>query len=670
LLLQRFHLLRLVPRLLLVAAGYYAAAWFGLEFASLGNAVTLIWAPAGIGLAVLLRWGPAMLFATVPAHFAANFAQGSSVDFSAAAAAAGALAAWSGARGLRRLRFDPSFASLRDVLAFAVVGAVASPALAAFVGATGLAASGVVAWSAWPGAFARWWIGDGMGVLLVAPPLLLAERGVWILSGSRRGAEAAALAAALLLVGIAVLGPWHLLSTAQYPLSFAVLPVMVWAAYRLEPFGAASASLLVAGVALWGMLGRAGAGGSRDEAIFLMWAFLAVASLTSLVLGVVVAAQKRTEQEFREAQTTLQAIEAATQAGTWVWCPEDPTQAGSRHQVRLHGSEGWRNPVPAESLLRTIHHEDRARIAREFATAWDARGRIETEYRIVRPDGDIRWMSARGACLPVDATRPEGPLQVVGVHVDITARKRMQESVRRSERLASLGTFAAGVAHELNNPLGTILLAADFARTSLQDPVGVARALDDIVDDTRRAARIVKSLLQFANAEETERTRLDLGDCVRRAADLTRGHRVARGVALEVRVGDQALDAVANATEIEQMLVNLIRNAAEACDRGGRIWLEAEAATEELLVTVSDDGRGMTAVEQARVFDPFFTTRVQEGGTGLGLSICHGIVDAHGGRIEIESALGTGTRVRVRLPRADLGARPVAEKPHGAPARG
>jgi signal transduction histidine kinase len=668
---RRSDLSRLVPGILLVGVAYFVAARFGLELATLGNAVTLIFAPAGIGLAALLYGGPVMLAATVPAHFAANLAEGSPAGFCAAAAAAGALSAWSGAQALRQLGFDPSFATLRDLLAFTAVGVVASPALAALVGATGLAASGLVVPSEWPRAFAQWWIGDGMGVLLVTPLLLLAGRGRERLAGSgRAAAEAAALGATLLLVSLAVFGAWHPLATAHYPLSFAVLPVVLWAAYRFGPLGAASASFLVACVALWGTLDRAGpfAGASRDESIYLMWTFLAVASLTSLMFGVLVAVRRRTERELREAHATLRAMEAATEAGTWIWRPDAGTLLGSPEQRRLHGVDGWREPVPDEALLRAIHPEDRARVVREFGAAWSRRGRIEIEYRVVRSDGEVHWLATRGACLPVDPERPDGALQMVGVHVDVTVRKKMEEVVRRGERLASLGTFAAGVAHELNNPLGTILIAADSARAAPHDVSFVAGILEDIREDTQRAARIVKSMLQFAKAETTERTLLDLGDCLRRAVDLTRSHCRERGVALELRPA-RALHAHANATEIEQVLVNVIRNAAEACDRGGQIWVEASAGEDALLVSVWDDGRGMAEVEQARIFDPFYTTRAHEGGSGLGMSICHGIIESHGGRIEVESAPGTGTRVRVRLPRAGRrGAN--AEETDGAPARG
>ena len=660
----------LLPRLVVVATAYYATARLGLEVASLAQAVTLIWAPAGIGLAAVLRFGPSMLLATVPAHFAANLAVGSGAGFAAAAAAAGAIEAGSAAWLLGRAGFDRSFASLRAIAVFLAIGVIAAPILAASIGATALAASGRLPASGWASAFHGWWIGDGMGALVVAPALLLADRTRRLLADPREALAAAGVAALLVLASLVVFG--GLLPTRSYPLSFIVLPVLVLAAYRFGPAGAAGSTLLVACLALLGTLRGAGpfSGGSRDASLALLQAFLGVASVTSLVLAALVAARDRTERELREAEQTLRAMEAATEAGTWVWRPQSRTHLGSLQQRRLHGMEGRENPIPQAELLATIHPEDRARVTREFEDAWRALGRVESEYRVVLPDGEVRWVAARGVCLPVMEGRPDGPHQMVGVHLDVTARREMEEAVRRGERLASLGTFAAGVAHELNNPLGTILLAAETALFSAHDSSLVAMALDDIVEDTRRAARIVKSILQFARAETTERTRLDLGDCVRRAVDLTRSHCRERGVALELRGARRGLHTVANATEIEQVLVNVIRNAAEACERGGQIWVGAEAEDDSLLVTVWDDGHGMTDAERARIFDPFYTTRAQRGGSGLGLSICHGIVTAHGGRIEVDSAPGTGTRVHLHLPAAGSAAAAGEEKPDGSPPGG
>ncbi|TFG94058.1 MAG: HAMP domain-containing histidine kinase [Myxococcales bacterium] len=180
----------------------------------------------------------------------------------------------------------------------------------------------------------------------------------------------------------------------------------------------------------------------------------------------------------------------------------------------------------------------------------------------------------------------------------------------------------------------------------------------------------MRSVLRFAKQEATERTRIDLRTCLTHAVDLARPYCREHDVALEVRIGSRPLEVLANATEMEQLVQNLMRNAAEACSPGGKIRVETDRAGGEVVVTVSDDGRGMSASELERAFDPFYTTRSREGGSGLGLSICHGIVRAHDGRIEIESVPGYGTRVRIRLPGSDRDAGRTTGAEHGSPAAG
>ncbi len=640
-----------LTRLAALGAVYFAAVLLSAETID----PTVIWPASGIALAAILRWGPVTLLAIIPAHLLAHLAEGLLPSFSALAAASVgaevAFAAWL----LRRLHFDRAFATTRDVVCFVGVGVAAAPGIGAAIGALGLGVTGQIPWSEVIDSFWIWWTGDGVGILVVAPILLTGDRIAPVLRDGASMAEAALVTGVLLAVAVAVFGPWPGLGAANQPISFAVFPVVAWAAFRLGTAGAAAANALVAGVAIWGALGGNGpfARDSQEESFLFTWAFLSLSSVASLALAALVAARDRNERRLQTTYEALQTIEEATQAGSWIWRPELNQHIGSQRQRQLHGVDAYANPIPQELLLASIHPEDRRRVVRDFTAAWESRGRIQTEYRAVLPDARVRWLSASGGCVPVDPNRPMGPFQMVGVHVDITERKQMEAAVRRGERLASLGTFAAGVAHELNNPLGTILLAAESVRSSAPDRGVVRDALDDIAEDARRAAHIVRSVLRFAKEEATERTLLDLRACLPHAIDLTRSYCREKGIALEADIATSRLEVLANATEIEQLVQNLVRNAAEACDPGGTVRVEAGRAGEEILVTVSDDGRGMTPEELERAFDPFYTTRTREGGSGLGLSICHGIARAHDGRIEIESTPGYGTRVRIRLPCAD-----------------
>jgi signal transduction histidine kinase len=222
----------------------------------------------------------------------------------------------------------------------------------------------------------------------------------------------------------------------------------------------------------------------------------------------------------------------------------------------------------------------------------------------------------------------------------------------RSQRLASIGALAAGIAHEINNPLGMILLETGLATEDIEDNPAVARRLSKITEYTERCGRIVKNVLQFSRDEPTMRHALDVNATVRRARDLMREYCVAHGVGLELDLDGTPLTALGNATEIEQVWVNLIHNAIGATPSGGRVVMTTRKVGDKIVATVVDNGRGMSESEREHALDPFFTNRAGAGGTGLGLSICHGIVTSHGGTIDVASVEGRGTTLTVELPMA------------------
>lgn len=231
--------------------------------------------------------------------------------------------------------------------------------------------------------------------------------------------------------------------------------------------------------------------------------------------------------------------------------------------------------------------------------------------------------------------------------------------LREQERLAEIGTLAAGIAHQINNPIGAIAVAGEFALAAGdQDDATVIRgeALTRIVDEAHRAGRIVKSVLRFARHGSTPKWSEDLVALVRRATELARPYVTKRGGSLELSGESGAVPVVLSPIEIEQVVVNLVHNAAESRVTGARVRVWTGVVYDRACIEIEDDGRGIDAATRARIFDPFYTTRLREGGSGLGLSVAHGIAVDHGGEIEIESELGRGTIVRVWLP---LAARPA-----------
>lgn len=222
--------------------------------------------------------------------------------------------------------------------------------------------------------------------------------------------------------------------------------------------------------------------------------------------------------------------------------------------------------------------------------------------------------------------------------------------MHRAQRLASVGTLAAGIAHEINNPLGLILMSAQRALEKSGDPKALEASLHRIEGDVKRCARIIKSVLQFSREQSPDKWLVDVTQCVRHSEEFTREYANHNGVKVQIEQASGLPTVFANPTELEQAFVNLIHNAVEACNDGQTAMLRTERSPTGVRVTVADHGRGMTAEEQEHAFDPFYTTRQQRGGTGLGLSIVHGIITGQGGTIEIDSQPGKGTRVIIELP--------------------
>jgi signal transduction histidine kinase len=232
-------------------------------------------------------------------------------------------------------------------------------------------------------------------------------------------------------------------------------------------------------------------------------------------------------------------------------------------------------------------------------------------------------------------------------------RHHEEEMMRHTERLASLGTLAAGLAHEINNPLAGIQLAVERAAHALEKGKidRLRTMLENIASDTERCAKIVRGVLQFGRRDRAEEQPLSLSQILSTALELTKGYASERRASMEFEGPAEDVRIMARPVELEQVFVNIIRNAIEAKERGARVKVQVNLDRDSACVSVTDDGRGMSPEQKERIFDPFFTTRQSEGGTGLGLSIVHGIVSAHGGTIHVESKPHKGTTVIVCLPR-------------------
>jgi two-component system NtrC family sensor kinase len=238
---------------------------------------------------------------------------------------------------------------------------------------------------------------------------------------------------------------------------------------------------------------------------------------------------------------------------------------------------------------------------------------------------------------------------------DQTERRRLQEQLFQSEKMSAIGQLIAGVAHELNNPLTSVVGFADFLAEQAQTPAALKEPLEVLRSEAERASTVVKNLLRFARKHDPERKRLPVKPVVESVASLLRGQLLAQNIELQLDFEADLPELDLDPQRLTQVLLNLVNNSAQAITTLGRpgvILLRARHWHGGVAIDVRDDGPGMDPDVAAQAFDPFFTTKPEGRGTGLGLPIAQGIVREHGGQIALATKPGAGATFTIELPHA------------------
>lgn len=239
------------------------------------------------------------------------------------------------------------------------------------------------------------------------------------------------------------------------------------------------------------------------------------------------------------------------------------------------------------------------------------------------------------------------------VFADRTERRRLHEQLIQSEKMSAVGQLVAGVAHDLNNPLASVLGFADFLVESPDVPASLREPIRVIQQESLRAATIVRNLLGFARKQEHRRHHAAIEPLLEATLVLLRNQLMADRVEVQVDVEPDLPELRINANQIQQVFVNLINNASQAIastGREGEILIIARRGLHGVVIDVTDNGPGMPEQLAAKAFEPFFTTKPEGQGTGLGLNICQGIIKEHGGRITLTTTPGEGSTFSVELP--------------------
>ena len=383
---------------------------------------------------------------------------------------------------------------------------------------------------------------------------------------------------------------------------------------------------------------------------------------TALIIGFIVNRAKRRQGEaaLRESDERMILAAEAANLGVWIrYFKRSEVWATDKWRALLGFAKSER--IDLDNFLQKLHPEDREMVSRTLAMAPERDGHYETEYRVMLPDGGLRWIGSRGR---VEFDGHGKPVLARGVSMDITERKLAEAEVSRQRaelthvaRVSTMGELAASVAHELNQPLGAILANAEAAELFLQqDPpaLGELRAiLADIRQDDERAGEVIRRMRALLRKRELDQQPLEINSVVEDVLQVVSGDAALRKTAISADLAPLLPKILGDRVHLQQVLLNLILNGmdamAEQPHERRRLSVRTRPGADGLVeLVVTDRGHGIEPDKLPRLFEPFYTTKTN--GMGMGLSIARRIIEAHRGRIWAENNASGGAAFHVTLP--------------------
>jgi two-component system sensor kinase FixL len=402
-------------------------------------------------------------------------------------------------------------------------------------------------------------------------------------------------------------------------------------------------------------------GGNAPSTVSLF--ALGVVAVMGYALSADLLRAKQLVVELSEREREADLAADAASLGTWT---SDIARGSVQASKKLRELFGFApdDPLDAEQLVQRVHVDDRAAFRDRLSQAARRRGDYQSEFRLVLPNGRLRWVAALGR---VDFDAKGNPLRSRGACIDITARKEaeqemlhLRQDIAHVGRVSVMGQISAALAHEINQPLGAILRNAEAAALFMQhespDLHEISAILEDIRKDDQRASAVIDRIRALLRHGEVAMTTLNVRSVLGDVATLLWPDAAARHVALDLKVPADVPAVRGDQVQVQQVLLNLILNGMDSLegvsDRPRSVTVTARCEGPTMVeISVTDTGRGIDADHAGRIFEPFFTTKAK--GIGMGLSISRGIIEAHGGRLWAENP-AVGAIFRFTLPIATI----------------
>jgi len=662
----------LILRATVVAIAYLIGAEIAFLIGTLSDKLFAPFWPPNIVLFCALTLTPSRnwwiyIAAVFPVHVIAELGVGMPVSELVVAFATNCLVAIFNAIIMQKLLHGPPwFGSLRKALLYVLTIALANPALVALGGAfVPILGGGAIEnyWTFW----LQWYLANALSGLTLGPIALIAlshESSLTDLS-TRRIFEALALGIALAIVCVLALrvSVDQIFGVFIPALVLLPLTLSIWSAIRFGATGASSAILITTVVAIQQTLNGPSPFivASSEATVVGLQMFLIVLAIPMLLLGAATEETRNAMQTAR-ANEELMALSAVA-ADSCLWQYDRSTE---RFWMTENGRAMFgldtNHPLTRVSIEQRIHPNDRQAAVEAVRAASSADSLVDTEFRIVRPNGEVRWIRARGRARK---NVRENTTTLSGTFADITERKTAEHeaALRRTEiahlmRVSMLGELSGGLAHELVQPLTAILSNAQAARVLVNDEhpalAEIAEALEDIISDDNRAGEVLHRMRGLLKRSEPKYETVDLNEIIGSTLQLLHSELISRRVKAVCALEDALPLVCGDRVQLQQVLLNLVINAVDSMNDQAPSRRVIRIGTQSIdegriEVGVEDQGPGLTPAQQEHIFQPFFTTKGR--GLGLGLSICSSIIKAHGGSLSLMNNPTGGATATFILPR-------------------
>jgi two-component system, LuxR family, sensor kinase FixL len=557
--------------------------------------------------------------------------------------------------------------TLREAIYFVLIAVVIVPVGTAFWGAAFTVSNhfGTHYWVEWRNLS----ISNGVTAIVLVPVLLagvhpLFTKGITAARG--RILEASFLAVGLLAVGYVAFDRLPAGPDTSPALLYAPVPLLIWAALRFGLGGMSASMLAITILAIWGTMHLRGPFLTQTPAAnaLALQLFLLMLATPLMLLAVAIDDERRSKEALHVSEARMSLAVESAQLALWDWDVASDRVWMTQEGRKFFGFEPG-EPLHYADLDRQVHPDDSTIRTTAIQRALGRDGSYEAEYRIILPDRSVRWIAARGRSLPgVNGAPP----RILGVSMDITRQKQagaeaqlQREELAHLSRVAIVSALSGSLAHELSQPLGSILSNAQAGQRFMsQDPPDldeIREILADIVSADRHAGEIIGGLRTMLRRGAVALQPVSVNENLEELLRLTRSDLIARGVSVSIVTSGDLPPALTDRVQLQQVLLNLIVNACDAMksnppdDR--TLTLTTSNAHDEMRIGVLDCGVGLPD-DVETLFEPFHTTK--DGGLGMGLSICRTLVTSQGGRLWAERRAERGAAFYVALPLAKEGA--------------